>query len=770
MGRLIISGFSLTPSMHLPAKQSPTLGKTPLVFLLTVLIMVGGMLVWNAIDRHHDFTRNQRKLAQASVIGAANEIQGLIQGLHRVALLFAEREAAVLETVAKQPDDPDALERLHNRTLRYFPHAANVILADPQGRTVAEAHRGNVGEGCAADIQKFAINPHAPEVFIHPRPGFFHFDIMAPFDQAGPDPLVLSFSFPPDLVAQLLANGQLYRHELLLLRRDRSDLIEITAQGSRDKANRGFSLSKSERSRIAYRIPVQGTRWDLVDLPYPKVAAQHFESIALESASVLLIFFLISFIAFALLRRADRKILEHTQQLSMTNAQLHYLSLHDPLTGLANRTLLSERLEQAVRTCQRSGGMFALMLMDLDRFKDINDTLGHSMGDQLLRLVGERLKELLRESDTIARMGGDEFAVVVRVDGLEHTSLVASKLLDEFAEPFTSGDSLLSVGASIGIALFPLHARDAEGLIQRADVAMFRAKQSGTGFAIYEEQYDPNSMDRLALIGRLRDAIAQDELALRYQPKVAAKGGVFKGVEALVRWCHPQYGLLQPAAFLHLAEQSGAIKALTRWVLEHALADCVRFRSLGLSVPYAVNLSVRLLDDEGLPGEVAALLAAKGIPPDQLQLEITESAAMTDSVRGLRILKRLDALGMRLSIDDFGVGYSSLTYLKRLPVDELKIDKTFVLGMVQDESDAAIVRSTIELAHNLGLEVVAEGVESRETLDLLAAMNCDTVQGYFISQPLTADQFVEWMGKLDKGIVGGQYAHSPRSLGGPLGN
>lgn len=426
---------------------------------------------------------------------------------------------------------------------------------------------------------------------------------------------------------------------------------------------------------------------------------------------------------------------------------IRHLAYYDALTGLPNRTLLHDRLQQAILLGRRAATTVAFLLMDLNRFKEVNDTLGHHKGDLLLQQVGGRLRGVVRESDTVGRLGGDEFAVLLLgVGDVDHAKRVADKLLKALEAHFVVDGLTLEVGASIGIALCPLHADDGNLLMQRADVAMYAAKQAGAGAMIYSAEQDTHSHRRLELVGELRAAIERDELTLHYQPKLSLAGRRVIGLEALVRWRHPQRGLIPPDQFISLAEQTGIIKPLTVWVLRAAMRQAKAWRAAGLAVPVAVNLSARTLHDPTLPEEIERLLAASGVPPDGLGLEITESTIMVDPARAMEVLTRLSRMGVALSIDDFGTGYSSLGYLKKLPVSELKIDRSFVVQMARDADDAVIVRSTIDLAHNLGLTVVAEGVEDRVTWARLADLKCDAAQGYYLSPPVPAEDLAARLG------------------------
>ena len=424
---------------------------------------------------------------------------------------------------------------------------------------------------------------------------------------------------------------------------------------------------------------------------------------------------------------------------------LEHQALYDELTDLPNRTLFHDRLQHAIRNSRRYGRSFAIILMDLDSFKEVNDTLGHDVGDLLLKEVGRRLKDTVRSADTVARLGGDEFVIILESLSEKYAEAVAEKIRKALDRAFALEGEVVDISASLGIALFPEHGIDAVTLIRRADMAMYVAKHEHSGFAIYSPAHEHGSRTDLAFKSELRQAIEHDQLMLYYQPKIDHVSGRVMGVEALVRWQHPKRGFLPPDFFITAAEQTGLIGALTRWVLDKAMKQCAALHRAGMPLSVAVNLSARNLHDKQLPNEIAQLLSTTGVAPAYLVLEITETAVMDDAVFALEILQQLDQMGVTLAIDDFGTGYSSLAYLSRLPVDEIKIDKSFVMDMMTDKHAAVIVRSTIELAHNLGLKVVAEGVESQQLWETLTQWGCDAAQGYYISKPLPQDQLMAWL-------------------------
>jgi diguanylate cyclase (GGDEF)-like protein len=428
-------------------------------------------------------------------------------------------------------------------------------------------------------------------------------------------------------------------------------------------------------------------------------------------------------------------------------------ALHDALTGLPNRTLFHDRVTQAVDSARRKGSGAVVMLMDLDHFKEINDTLGHYHGDRLLQLIGERLTDVLRQGDTVARLGGDEFAVLLpAARDRAYATAVAEKILDALRTPFEIDGLMLEVGASIGIACYPEHGDDHQTLVQRADIAMYVAKTDRGGSQLYETEQDQHSVQRLALAGELRRAIENEELVLHYQPQIDVATGRLVGVEALTRWEHPTRGLIMPDEFVPIAEHTGLVTPMTRYVLDKALQQVAAWRKQGLEdISVAVNLCARSFLDGQLLEDIPELLETHSCDASQLALEITESMIVGDPERARSVLEQLSDLGITLAIDDFGTGYSSLAYLRHLPVDEIKIDKSFVLHMADNDSDEILVRSIIDLAHNLNMRAVAEGVEEAQSMARLNELGCDIAQGYHISRPLPVDQLERWAQARNRG-------------------
>ncbi len=446
------------------------------------------------------------------------------------------------------------------------------------------------------------------------------------------------------------------------------------------------------------------------------------------------------------LRRRQNTILEHQ-------------AAHDSLTGLPNRHYVYQELGRRLAAGNSTKQLLAVLLIDLNGFKDINDTLGHHSGDQLLCMIGPHLQALVKPDDCLARLGGDEFAMLL----CSSRSLVQimqdiEAVQAVFRQPFEVEGLKLRIGASIGVALFPEHGGDVSTLMRHADIAMYVAKNTVQGYAIYDPTHDSHSPQRLALLAELSDALRNNQLVLHYQPLITTQSGAIDAVEALLRWRHPQRGLLPPGNFIAQAEHSELIKPMTLWVIDAALAQCMAWRRTGLELKVAVNISARNLQDSELLEQVLALCQRHGTTPDCLTLEITESAIITDPVRARDTLTTLTRAGITVAIDDFGTGYTSLGYLKNLSARYLKIDRSFVTEMTHDENDAVIVRSIIDLAHNLGMAVIAEGVENRDVHDILEILGCDQLQGYYYAKPMPAAALTDWLA-----IHGPRFCLPPRS-------
>ena len=431
------------------------------------------------------------------------------------------------------------------------------------------------------------------------------------------------------------------------------------------------------------------------------------------------------------------------KRVDQQRRELEYQTLHDPLTGLANRTYLIEQIEKITTSELADNEALALIVIDINRFKEINDTLGHYIGDSLLCEIANRLKKILRESDTPIRLDSDEFAILVTGKQNDIVASVANRILDAINQGFEVNDHELYLGGSLGVAFYPEHALDAITLLQHAELAMYAAKRTGTSYTIYDSTHNTNSIEQLKLVNDLRTDIGTDNLQLYYQPKVDITNGNILSVEALARWHHPEFGNIPTSRFIHIAENTGLITPLTYWVLETAIKHAA---TLGDRVPnIAINLSTWNLQDTRIVEHIQKLIDDNHIAASRLTLEITETAMMVNHKRALATLHKFSELGLRLAVDDFGTGYSSLAYLRGLPLNEVKIDKSFIKTIGTDSNDSSLVRAIIDLAHDLELDVVAEGVEKAETLELLKSLGCDIAQGNFIAPPMPYAELASWL-------------------------
>ena len=590
------------------------------------------------------------------------------------------------------------------------------------------------------------------------------------------DPSDLTTGLPPETIAALdsafqagLNDGQLVRIKLWspdgeVLYSDQHELIgqrfpidgdlqegldgELTAEVSHlDKAENVDEHQFGELLEVY--VPVKfGTEHEgafEIYVPWAPIARQitsNTRRLLLVLAGGLLLLWAV---LFRIVMGASRRIRRDRDELARRAEENHRLAMFDHLTGLPNRLLFFDRVTQAVSAAGREGSGVGVLLLDLHRFKEVNDTLGHERGDELLRQVGPRLQGVLRASDSVARLGGDEFGIALAgLNTLSEGEDVARKLTDALDTPFVLDGIDIALGGSIGIARYPDHGDDPDQLLRRAEVAMYVAKTARAPYESYSLEQDTYSTDRLALVAELRRAIDEGDLALAYQPMIDLERGVIIGVEALLRWSHASQGPIGPDVFIPLAEHSGLIGRITTYVLEAAATQAQAWREAGLDLTVSVNLSVRDLQRPGLAAAIGATLERHELPAARLQLEITEGSVMDQPDRALATLQELAGVGVGLSVDDFGTGYSSLAYLQRLPVNELKIDRSFVLGLAGSSSDGEIVRSTVSLGHNLGLSIVAEGVEDERSLAFLRDVGCDIAQGFFIARPMPADAVLEW--------------------------
>jgi diguanylate cyclase (GGDEF)-like protein len=492
---------------------------------------------------------------------------------------------------------------------------------------------------------------------------------------------------------------------------------------------------------VVYGDPLSGVYgFAQVELPWEETTQLVWRSVITVAAVIIVIALLAWLLLYRTVHRASTALTTQAQENER-------LALHDALTGLPNRRLLQERLDRAIVASERSGKNLALMILDVDRFKEVNDTLGHDRGDALLQEVAQRLTEVVRDADTVSRLGGDEFAVLApEVGSLLDAERLAGRVHSAFDEPFMVGDLLLHVEASIGVAMMPENADNSTELMQRADTAMYAAKSTHLGALLYRPGDDSNSAERLALLSDLRNALGTKQLSIHYQPKIDLASGQVIGTEALLRWNHPERGNIPPNDFIPLAENTGLIQGLTRYVLEMVCSQMSEWDRVGAEfghLPVSVNLSARNLLEPDFDEFLEDILASHLIEAERLELEVTESALIEDPVRSHQMLHKIAGLGVTLAVDDFGTGYTSMSQLEQMPLSTLKIDRSFTRRLADDPGGATLVKAMVDLAHEFGLEVVAEGVEDAEVTARLRELGCDIGQGYLWSRPVASDALAD---------------------------
>jgi len=499
----------------------------------------------------------------------------------------------------------------------------------------------------------------------------------------------------------------------------------------------------------AYQLIIEGEQWQektgflkTVDVD---IALHQHQLADLSTEAVLKLLHTRQNLVLQQRNQCKQKLGQVSLELNRQRQSMQHQGMHDALTGLPNKKLLQSRSEQLFKLTERQSLVCSLLIMDVNDFKHVNDTLGHKVGDMVLREVAERLKSALRASDILARLSGDEFAILLFNNDVKDAEKVASKLQKALHEPLECEGSTFSLEASIGISEFPAHGDHLDLLMRRADVAMYYAKKRGLKMVVYDAMQDKSSIERMSLLKELTHAIKSDGMELYYQPQVQMGDNSRLSVEALIRWNHHQRGMVFPDQFIPLAEDSGLIIPMTWWVLETAMKQCVAWHEDGLPVNVSVNISANFLQEDRVVERVAELMHKYQVPDHTFALEITENMLMDDPHKASKTLIELNAMHIDVSIDDFGTGYSSLAYLKHLELDELKIDRSFVMGMAEYKNDSVIVQTVINMAHSMGLRVVAEGVENRQDWDRLDGMGCDFIQGYFISRPKPVDEISVWL-------------------------
>ncbi len=881
--------------------------KTSLSLIFMLFVMVAIVLLWTVKINKLEFQNNHYKIAVQSVKGSATEIRLLISSLQTSLNLMVHGHNNLFEKLAKNPDDTAAHDIISKLMGKYFPDFYAFTIADSEGNVVYDDFEEQVGALCRSDLRKFVKNNLSHDLYVHPGPGKYHFDIMLKLNYKNQKPGVLFVSFELNSIARILSSAQTPGHNLYLLRQDVKDLIEVSAKGSRDKLPLPFKLTTTEMQSAFYQIPVRGTRWNLVDLPDKTLFSQHAYHQYLHFGWLLSLFGLICILMFIRINREQKRRLaaenalrqscidlecrvkQRTQDLLNVNtdlqaqieetkaieqqknklyqaieqtedsieianrqgiieyvnpAYLHqtgleldeilgkpsneikpskkqgfhshlwksitsgntyrdvfvnyhqdkseyyeektispvrndngdithfvatgkditeqvrvrermaFLAHHDTLTELPNRLLLKEQLESALVRADKNELLCAIFFIDLDRFKHINDSLGHNIGDELLKLAASRLSTCIRKIDFLARLGGDEFIVILQdIPQINSVINIANKILSAFSAPFKVQSHELFCSTSIGITIYPFDDKneDEDTLLKNAGTAMYRAKSSGgNSYKFFSSNMRKSAELRITMENALHYALDRNEFEIYYQPRVNIHDHMVTGVEALLRWNNPVLGSVPPDVFIPILEESGKINAVSEWVLRTA---CMDIR--GLSGNYfpnlrlAVNLSPIQFRNKELYSMFIEVLKETHMEPGRLDIEITESLLIDSVSTVARTLTSFHNLGIKIAIDDFGTGYSALSYLKDFPIDCLKVDKSFVMDLFNREGNTELVRAIIAMAHSLQLNVVAEGVETIDHLNYLHKLKCEEVQGYLFSRPIPIKELNIWLKSLE---------------------
>ncbi len=877
------------------------------LLILVLLLMVGAVLWWNAYINIKEYRTNQADIAVQSVQSAAVEITQRIDNLKTSLRLLVKGHQELFQKLALNPEDTDSYDRIAALLEKYFPSYYAFTIADEKGEVIYDDFEEQVGKRCRQDIKKFVSSGHKSQIYVHPGPGAYHFDIMLSWTDKRGKPGVLFVSFKLSSIARILYQVQAPGHKLVLLHRTIPNLVEVTSQGSRDKLTGAFRLDSEQLKRILYTKEVDGTRWNLVDLYTEELFSSHTSHQVTQIILAMALFSMISLIMYMriqteekgrleaeqALRRScnelEQRIETRTHELLQTNEnlqqqieekqlvqrqavklsraieqtddyvmitdragiieyvnpafikvsgysaeellgqhtriiksnrhdkefytrlwttiedgrpfrevfinrrkdgslyyeektitplkddsgeithfvstgknitdrieyqeRLEYLAHHDVLTGLPNRMLLNTQLHQTLEQARQSNLLAAILFLDLDRFKNINDSLGHSVGDSLLQAAAKRLSECVRDSDNLGRLGGDEFIVVLgNIHHVNEITEMAENILNNFVEPFHIDGHELLCTTSIGITVYPFDDTSINALLKNAGTAMYTAKATGGNvYKFFGSSMNKNIERRVTMENALHHALDRNEFAVYYQPRIDICKCTVTGAEALLRWKNPTLGDVSPVEFIPILEETGRINSVGEWVLRTACRDFQRLPAGEFNMLHvSVNMSPRQFHDKQITQKVSAVLKESRLDVHRLGIEITESLLMDNIEIVTDSLEQLHAMGIRIAIDDFGTGYSALSYLKRFPIDCLKVDRSFVKDMLNSKDETELVKAIIAMAHSLEMNVVAEGVENLEQLRFLQSLGCEEIQGYLFAKPLPFDEFKAWLKTADE--------------------
>ncbi len=713
-------------------------------------------------SRVHELENQLVLRMQISTEAAASKISTDIERLRGLAELFAREHAASLEPLLDAPSNEAQKKRVFDKVQAYFPEQFASTLVGIDGMPLFSSLTGKVGQMCQNDLKTYAASAlpqrqiYAPTMHMNPSGKAFgrHFDIMVPIaDQAGAAQGIFFVSLQVALIETTLKLHQLPAHRLLLMSAAKSQQIQTEADAALLPEKKFPQLDAAALAQIHALKEIAGTGWAVLALPQAGVLQSLTRDIWLEIFGIWLGVNLLLTFGFVFFKRETQRLLESdalnralrtevgTRQ--QTEQRLREMTVYDQLTGLTNKQALTEFLSHALASAQKTQIPLAVLFFDLDRFKILNDTLGHGYGDMLLKAVAQRLKDQIPETDLIARWGGDEFIIVMpAIKDANAAGELAESLIKAMRAPFQTGSHEVITSVSIGISLYPDFGAGIDTIVKNAKTAMYRAKHEGRNtFRFYSEEMGAQFMDRLKLENDLRHALERNEFRVYYQPRVRLDDGRLIGAEALLRWQHPERGLVLPQVFLPLLEETGLIVETGGWILQQACRQIRAWHDAGLHLAVSVNLSARELADHSLIERVSASLLQNGIPASRLEIELTEGTLMAHTEQNLAKLAALKGLGIQIAMDDFGTGYSSLAYLKRFPTDTLKIDKSFIDGLPGNEDDESITVTIIRLGMGLALHIVAEGIETPAQRGFLVSKGCHEGQGYLFSMPVPIDEF-----------------------------